>query len=212
MLGLGALRFIIVFILLGLVGLYLNLHQDLATPTKRPFSEFPIAQGQWLMVSEAEFSDSVLKVLKASDYISRQYKDATGSQVGLYVGYHSGVKGGGGIHSPKHCLPGSGWYEVSTKQEVLFADATPIHIVRAIYQKGDRKELFVYWFQVRERSLSDEYSLKLAEITNSALYRRRDSTFIRISVPFETDEPKAHALANQFIRDFQPTIKSFLPS
>lgn len=209
---LGARRFLIVFLLLAVVGLYINLHEDVATPTKRSFSDFPSVQGQWQMVSQAEFSDSVLKVLKASDYISRQYRGSDGASVGLYVGYHSGGKDSGGIHSPKHCLPGSGWYEASTRRERLPIANGSLNIVRAIYQKGDQKELFVYWFQVRDRSLSNEYALKLAEISNSAIFRRRDSTFIRISVPFETDEQKASAVANQFIRDFNPIIKSFLPS
>lgn len=209
---LGARRFLIVFLLLTLVGLYINLHEDVATPTKRSFSEFPAKQGQWQMVSQAEFTDSVLKVLKASDYVSRQYVGSDGVMVGLYVGYHSGGKDSGGIHSPKHCLPGSGWYEASTRRERLPVENGSLNVVRAMYQKGDQKELFVYWFQVRDRSLSDEYALKLAEISNSAFFRRRDSTFIRVSVPFETDEKKASAAANQFIRDFNPIIISFLPS
>lgn len=210
MIGKG--RFIMVYILLAIVGLYINLHADVMVPTNRPFSEFPVQTGPWRITGQSEFSESVLNVLKPTDYIARQYGNSEGLKVGLYIGYHGGGKESGGIHSPKHCLPGSGWYEVSTRQDSLDLGKERINLVRAVYQKGESKEMFLYWFQVRDHSLSDEYSLKAAEIANSFLYRRRDSTFVRISVPFETDEAKARAIGEQFIRYFHPVIRAFLPA
>jgi EpsI family protein len=204
-------RFIVVYTLLGITALYLFTHADTAVPMNKPFSEFPVRVGTWQMTAQHQFSDDVLGVLKPADYLSRQYAAPDGRQVSLYLGYHSGGKDSGPIHSPKHCLPGGGWYEVSTEKVVADAGATKINLVRAIYQKGESKELFLYWFQVRDNSLDNEYSLKLAEILNSLTSRRRDSTFVRISVPFETDRDKAVALGMQFIRDFQPVIREFLP-
>ena len=210
MIGKG--RFILVFILLAVAGLYINLHADVAVPTNKPFSEFPVQAGPWRMTAQSEFSENVLNVLKPTDYISRQYNGSDGAKVGLYIGYHGGGKESGGIHSPKHCLPGSGWYEVSTRRDTFDIGTERINLVRAVYQKGESREMFLYWFQVRDRSLSDEYSLKAAEIANSFLHRRRDSTFVRISVPFETDEAKARAVGEQFIRDVHPVIRAFLPA
>lgn len=163
------------------------------------------------MSNRTEFSADVLGVLKPTDYLYSQYKDSSGKTVSLYIGYHSGGKNSGGIHSPKHCLPGSGWYEASTSRGTLAIPGGTINLVRALYQKGDSKELFIYWFQVRDRSLSDEYSLKLAEIMNSALYRRRDASFIRVSVPVESGIDQATARGEQFIRDFEPKFREFLP-
>ena len=205
-------RFIVVYAPLIVVGLYINLHADITVPTNRPFSEFPVQNGPWRMTGQTEFSENILNVLKPTDYIARQYGGSDGSKVGLYIGYHGGGKESGGIHSPKHCLPGSGWYEVSTRRDSLTVGNGKINLVRAVYQKGESKEMFLYWFQVRDHSLSDEYSLKAAEIANSFLHRRRDSTFVRISVPFETDEARARAIGEQFIRDFHPVIRSFLPA
>jgi EpsI family protein len=205
-------RFIIVFVLLAIAGLFINLHADITVPINKPFVMFPTLNRTWLMTSQAEFSENVLNVLKPTDYLSRQYQGDNGARVGLYIGYHGGGKGSGGIHSPKNCLPGSGWYEVSSKRLHLEVNGDRINLVRAVYQKGDYNELFLYWFQVKGKTLSDEYSLKLAEITNSVLYRRRDSAFIRVSVPFESDEQRANAVAERFVRDFVPVIREFLPS
>lgn len=204
-------RFIIIYLLFGTLALYLHLHADLQVPANKPFSEFPRTVAEWRMTSQSEFSAGVLSVLKAADYFSRQYTDTAGNRVSLYLGYYSGGKDSGGIHSPKHCLPGSGWFELWTKRGMLDLQTGPLRVVRAVYQKGGQKEFYLYWFQVRGRSLSDEYSLKLAEITNSLLYRRRDAAFIRISVPFDTDQGKAVRVAERFARVFYPSIQEFLP-
>lgn len=206
-----AYPFIIVNILFAAVGLYINLHQDLQVPINKSFDQFPVAISGWRVVGESYLSDRVQKVLKATDILSRLYAQAEGKQVGLYIGYHGGGKGTGGIHSPRHCLPGSGWYEVSTRRTQLDVAGERINLVQAVYQKGSEREAFLYWFQARNKTINDEYSLKLAEITNSALYRRRDTAFIRISVPFETDQQEAMALGERFMRDMFPTIREFLP-
>jgi len=193
------------------VGLYLNVHQDILVPMNTSFSKFPTVIGGWHMTGESYLSDSVQKVLKATDTVSRQYVSDDGKSVSLYIGYHGGGKESGEIHSPKHCLPGSGWFEVSSERTRLELNGETLNLVRAVYQNADSKELFLYWFQARNKSLNDEYSLKLAEITNSLLYRRRDASFIRISVPFGSDQQVTLATGERFIRDFYPTIRKFLP-
>ncbi|MFZ3209103.1 MAG: exosortase A [Geobacteraceae bacterium] len=205
-------KYIIVCLLLIVAGLYLNLHKDITVPMNRPLDQFPRTVSGWRMTGESTISDNVQKVLKATDVLSRQYVFSEGKQVNLYIGYHGGGKESGGIHSPKHCLPGSGWYEVSSRRNHFEVNGERINLVRAVYQKGESKEMFIYWFHVKGRTLSEEYSLKLAEITNSILYRRRDSAFVRISVPFEADEQGAAAIGERFIKDFFPAIREFLPN
>jgi EpsI family protein len=205
-------RFIAVYLLLLAAGLYLHLHRDLGVPIKKPFDSFPGVVSQWRMVGESPLSAEVQAVLKASDVLRREYVNRQGEKVELYIGYHDGGERSGEIHSPKHCLPGSGWLELSSARTELPAGGEKLNLVRAVYQKGESRELFLYWFQVRGRSLSEEYSLKLAEIANSALYRRRDASFIRIAVPFQADEQRAAAIGERFVSDFLPAIQEFLPS
>jgi exosortase D (VPLPA-CTERM-specific) len=204
-------RFASVYFLLALVALFLNFHADKDVPTSKPLSEFPQQVAGWTMSGHNEFSANILKVLKPTDYLSRVYRRADGTKVELYVGYHNGGKGTGGIHSPKHCLPGSGWFEVSSEKIVLPTPSGNRDLVRAVYQKGGSKEMFLYWFQMMDRSITDEYALKLTEIKNSLLYQRRDQTFIRISLPFDQDEARTMGAGAAFVRDFDGPIREFLP-
>lgn len=207
----GRVNFLVVYLLLIATGLYLALHRDLGTPMKRPFRQFPGAVSRWQMTDEASLSAQIQETLKASDVLMRQYANEKGERVNLYIGYHDGGKESGEIHSPRNCLPGSGWFQVSSVQSRLPLYGG-LNLVRAVYQKGETKELFLYWFQVRGESMTQEYRLKVSEILNSALYRRRDAALVRVSVPFSGSETEAAALADRFVSDFYPTIRSFLPS
>ena len=205
-------HFVIVYILLAAAGLYVNFHDDITVPVKRSFEEFPLSVHGWRVVSQGQFSERVLDKLKPTDYLSRTYAGNDGRPVSLYIGYHGGGREGGGVHSPKHCLPGSGWSEASSKRTNLAVGGKNINLVEAVYQKGEDRELFLYWFQVRGNSLSEEFSLKLSEITGSLLYRRTDTSFVRISVPVLGSLEQSVAVGEQFIRDFYPVILQFLPS
>lgn len=207
----GRGRFVIVYVLLIAAGLYLYLHSDVTVPINKPLAQFPTTVSKWHMIGESYLSDNVQQVLKATDVLYRQYAGSDGRQVSLYIGYHGGGKGTGGIHSPKHCLPGSGWYELSSQRSQLDVGGKKLNLVRAVYQKGEGKELFLYWFAVKNKTLNDEYSLKMAEITNSMLYRRRDTAFVRVSIPFETDERGALEAVERFIKDFYPVMQIYLP-
>ena len=204
-------KFVSVFILLAAAALYLNLHKDLEVPINKTFDQFPRVVSGWRMTQEFAMPDNIQKVLKASDTLTRRYATAEGKTVDLYIGYHGGGKESGEIHSPKQCLPGGGWFELSTKRRVLDVSGTKVNLVQAVYQKGDSRQLFLYWFQVQDWTISDEYSLKIAEIKNSIINRRRDASFIRISIPFESDELGAVATGERFVRDFMPPLREFLP-
>jgi EpsI family protein len=205
-------RFLTVYLLIAAAALYISLHADVTVPVNAPLESFPAMIGGWRMTSQIELDEAVIDTLRPTDYLERTYEGRDGGTVELYIGYHGGGKESGEIHSPKHCLPGSGWQEDSSIRTQMNIDGRKINLVRAVYQKGETEELFYYWYQVGEHTLSDMYSLKLAQIADSILHNRRDAAFVRISVPVQADETRASADGKKFIQDFYPTIRKFLPS
>ena len=53
-------------------------------PPREPFSRFPFQISSWRGQDTERFSDEVMKVLGADDYLSRFYRDQRAT-VGLYV-------------------------------------------------------------------------------------------------------------------------------
>ena len=204
-------RFFVVYVLLLGAIFFIYFHEDVSVPVNRPLAEIPTRLGSWRMLSQAQFDENILAVLKPTDYLSRVYIDEARNRVSFYLGYHGSGPESGPIHSPKHCLPGSGWQLFSTKEKKLSLGGENISMVQAVYQNGDVRELFLYWFQVRGESITNEYVLKFTEIKNSILSSRRDSAFIRFSVSFEDDLDAAVAVGERFIKDFYPEISAVLP-
>lgn len=204
------LRILAVALLIGCAGLFIRFYSDVATPLNRPFSEFPAAVDQWRAVRDWRFSDRTLEVLQPSDYLARKYAGPEGKAVELYIGYHDGGPEAGAIHSPKNCLPGSGWYLESEKQRRIPVQGRELEVVSAVYRRGEKRTVFYYWFQVCGRPVTNEYALKMGEILGSVTSRRRDTAFVRISADGRGEV--AESAVTRFVSDFYPTIQSFLPS
>ncbi len=204
-------RFIILYLLLGVAALYVYTRSEASVPVNKLLALFPQQAGEWTMTGQARFDERVLAVLLPTDYLSRRYESDSGEQVSLYIGYHDGGPNSGPIHSPKQCLPGSGWNYLENEIKHVNHKDHVIPYVSAIYQKDTEKQLFLYWFQVRDQILTNEYMLKLGMVKNSMLSNRRDSSFIRLSVMVSDGEEKATETGEKFIRDFYPAIREALP-
>lgn len=205
------LRVGIVLILLAGAALFVNFHKDLEVPLARPFSEFPIAHNGWRMAAQSNFSDDILDLLRPTEYLSRRYVRADGASVDMYMSYFDGSPEGGRIHSPKNCLPGGGWTELSSERIGMNIDGEAVNLVRAVYGSGESKEVLYYWFEMRGQTISDEFTLKMAEIRGSMFHRRRDQSFIRISVQAKDDLGITQKRIENFLMDFYPVIRGYLP-
>ncbi|MBW2477062.1 MAG: EpsI family protein [Deltaproteobacteria bacterium] len=207
----GLFRYLSVYVLLGITALFIYTHETIAVPVNRPLQEIPSELNGWTMEWQSRFSQQMLESLQPTDYLYRSYIDHEGHKVALYIGYHSGGPESGPIHSPKHCLPGSGWFEISEKQVDIRVGDSLLPIVQAIYQKGNQKELFIYYFLVKGKVLTNEYALKFAEIKNSILYKRKDSAFIRVSLPVQGSDDQAISVAESFTKMIHTHIQDVLP-
>jgi EpsI family protein len=206
------LRVAVVLVLLAGAALFMNFHKDLEVPLARPFAEFPIAHNGWHMAAQSNFSEDILNLLRPTEYLSRRYVRSDGASVDMYLSYFDGSPEGGRIHSPKNCLPGGGWTELSSERIEMNIAGEAVNLVRAVYGSGESKEVLYYWFAMRGQTISDEFSLKLAEIKGSIIHRRRDQSFIRISVQARDDVGITQKRIEDFLMDFYPVIREYLPS
>jgi EpsI family protein len=80
-----------------------------AIPPSKPLSAFPRAIGEWRIVREGGIEKDERDILRADDYLTRQYAAPGGKEASLFVAYFQSQRAGQTPHSPKNCLPGSGW-------------------------------------------------------------------------------------------------------
>jgi EpsI family protein len=181
-----------------------------AVPLKQSFSTFPLFLQGW-SGREFQFSDVVLEKLRVSEYMSREYVKPP-HQLGLYIGYYSMQKEGAQIHSPKHCLPGSGWQNISEKTGSTDVPGLGVvKYVESVYQKGDEKEVFVYWYRMKNAYITGDYELKTRMILNSIIYRRNDAAFVRLSAPVRGSVEDTVKVLQGFMTEVLPLLKDYLP-
>ena len=88
-------------------------------------------------------------VLGAGDFLLRVYQDSSRRQpyVDLFLAYFPSQRTGDTIHSPKHCLPGSGWLPVESSRVTLALPGhSPFLANRYVIAKGTDRQLVLYWY------------------------------------------------------------------
>lgn len=179
-------------------------------PLKKPFSAFPLQVQGWVG-KDFGFDEVILDKLKVSEYLSREYVKPP-HRVGMYVGYYTSQREGAQIHSPKHCLPGGGWLIVSEqRRSAELTGFGKVDYVESVYQKGGEKEVIVYWYQMKDSTVTGDYGLKLRMILNSLRYQRNDGAFIRLSAPVQGTDQETVATLRNFMQEVMPLLKEHLP-
>ena len=154
-------------------------------PRCKPLAEFPTSIGDWRMVREGAIEQEDKDVLRADDYLTRQYAAAPGESANLFVAYFQSQRAGQTPHSPKNCLPGSGWtWSVADTIPVDIAGRRqPIEINRYIVSKGDDHAVVLYWYQSRDRVVASEYRAALFTAWDALRTNRTDTELVRVVAP-----------------------------
>lgn len=208
-------RVVTVVLLMEALAFYALASRPETAPPVEPLLLFPSVIGDWLIYRDFPIEKEVLEVLKADDTLNRFYVNQTTRQVaGLYIAYFRTQRYGQAPHSPKNCLPGSGWEPL--KEDFLSLRVPgwdkPITVNRYVVQHGDQKSVTLYWYQSHNRVIATEYAAKIWAVVDSVRYRRSDTALVRIIVPvgpagLETAEQTAAA----FVEAAFPALLRQLP-
>ncbi len=171
-------RFTIFLLLLVSGGLLVNAWAFLgeAQVNRKQLNSFPKQIENWEQVGgDEQFDERTMAVLKASDYLLRNYRTDDGRVLNFYVGYYASQRDGATYHSPLNCLPGAGWVMSDPDRVTISPKGRPAFVAnKYIIQNGDHKELLIYWYQGRGRAVASEYWGKIYTVIDSVRRRRSD--------------------------------------
>ena len=175
----------------------------------------PPALGQWRQRRpDSRFDRETEAVLKADDYVLREYALPDGGVASLYVGYYSTQRAGSTYHSPLNCMPGSGWTlsEPATVQIAPADGSPPFEANRYVIQNASERHALVYWYQGRGRATASEYRDKLYTVWDSLRRRRSDGAMVRVIVPIGRSEEESLRLAASLAAEVAPELARFVPN
>ena len=209
------LRFLTVLVLLSATALILlRRGTSERTVQSEPLADVPSIIEGWSSYDQPIDSET-LEVLGNGEFLSRIYTHNGAPAIGLFIAYFASQRTGATMHSPRNCLPGSGW-DFESSQYVNLADANgKIHRVgEYIIANGDRRQIVIYWYQAHGRSVANEYMAKAYLVSDAIRMNRTDGALVRVVTAIAGNEgqPAARARAEGFVAQLMPTLPRFIPN
>jgi EpsI family protein len=212
----NSMRFglLLAVILLGGLGVNAWGYLGEAKVQRSELKAFPRKVAVWEQIgSDERFDAQTESVLRADDYLLRNYRSAEGRVASFYVGYYATQRNGATYHSPLNCLPGAGWNMSAPATMVIKpTDGRPaFEANRYLIQNGRDKQLMIYWYQGRGRAVASEYWGKIYTVLDSLRRRRSDGSMVRVTVPVGSSESAAIETAGKFAADISTVLPEFVP-
>jgi EpsI family protein len=207
-------RIVTVFLVLQTAVLYSSIRTEYVPPS-RALAQVPRQLGPWNMVAEGYVDKETQAVLRADDTLNRVYKDSsTGAESSLFVAAFRTQRNGKAPHSPKNCLPGAGWTQLTSDHFPIDVGlAAPILVNRYVIVRGDERNLVLYWYQSRDRVVADEFKAKFWVVADAMRLNRTDTALVRVIVNVSNNNVEAATgAATGFVRSFFDTLRQYLPA
>jgi EpsI family protein len=205
---------IVAVVLLGGTALLHGMSHGEAVVARQPLKDLPYSFGDWTG-QELPLEQRVVLAASVSDYTNRLYLNSANQGVFLYIGYYASQRTGDTIHSPKNCLPGSGWEPIHQGYaKITLADGHPIVVNNYVIAQGLQRDLVFYWYQGRGRVIASEYWGKFWMISDAITRNRTDGALVRLITPIANDQDATSAQARlvNFAKVLYPHLSEFIPN
>ncbi|MBZ5515332.1 MAG: EpsI family protein [Acidobacteriia bacterium] len=209
-------RFWVVLALLVGTALFLRSRSHAENlPARQALASFPARVADWTSRGDILISDDIRKILGEGDFMQRVYARSPGEPpIEFFLAYFPSQRTGSSFHSPKNCLPGSGWEPVESSHIPLRrADGQVVLVNRYILQRGSNRLFVLYWYQSQGRAVASEYWAKFYQVMDAIGKNRTDGALVRVSTPqalgesVESSQKRAMAYAEEIV----PILPQFIP-
>jgi EpsI family protein len=193
-------------------------------PERTSFESFPLDLEDWHCAGKQTIEPETLRQLGATDYLICDYTRAGYEPVGVYIGYHAsqvyedgtGYGGENSIHPPSHCLPGSGWNIIDSRNVVLDVPGLPQQgaaVKRLLVARGEARQLVYYWYQTQGRVLAEDWQKIVFVGYDRATRGRTDGALVRFTIPLfrDTNEERAERSFQEVARLVLPQLAPYIP-
>jgi EpsI family protein len=208
-------RVLTVVLLLQAGAFYAIARRPENVPRVGPLASFPAALGNWHMLQDLPIEKETLDVLRADDILNRRYGNAEqNADLFFFIAFFKTQRTGQSPHSPKNCLPGSGWEQITADRPLVNVPGWPsaIQVNRYVVEHGNDKSVVLYWYQSHNRVIASEYAAKFWLVADAIRYHRSDTALVKIVVPIRNDDiAAATAVGIEFTKEMFPSLLRQLP-
>jgi EpsI family protein len=169
----------------------------------RPLAQVAASIAGWSAVRDEKLDERTVSVLKATEYLERRYAKGD-RQLDLFVAWYAQQRAGESMHSPKHCLPGSGWEIWRHGTAEFEMDGATVRINNYGIENSGVRKVMLYWYHSADRVVASEYLGKLLLARDTLVTGRSEGSIVSIILP---DMPGAVEEGITFAKGAIPEIQ-----
>ena len=178
-------RFLPAIVLGAGCAMLFGIREQLKMPPRAPMTQVQLSAPGYAS-TDIEVAEQEREVAGMSDYVMRSFqRDSLDPGFSVYVGYYDYQQQGKTIHSPKNCLPGAGWEQLSASVQSVKVGERAYPVNRYLLANKGAQALVYYWYQGRGRVEANEYRVKWNLLRDAALHGRTEEALVRIVVPLD---------------------------
>lgn len=172
----------------------------------------PSEIGGWEAMRSYALEASVADYLQPDSYVDREYAHKSQGRISLFAAYFKSLKSGYGPHSPKACLPGSGWLVKGNREISSAVPGGAIPVNEYWMVKGGTEILVRYWYQNRRHVWAPEIMAKVYLLPDMIRLGRSEIALVRVIARVNGgDIDAARSSTENFIQAAFPVIRDRLP-
>jgi EpsI family protein len=177
-------------------------------------ARFPTLAGNWQTSSRGAGAPEAIESLRPDRLLDLSYSSrGAGGPANLFVAwYRSQLAGNAQPHSPRMCLPGSGWMPIRTGEARIDTADGSIQVNRWLVANGAQHAAVLYWYQKPRRVIPGEWSVKFWLAADALRDHRTDLAFVRVVVwPNAGGDEGALRDASTFASLVYPQLHDWMP-
>jgi EpsI family protein len=157
----------------------------------------------WTATGDETLPPNTLHSLAPSAYLVRNYRQGN-SQLGLFIAFYAQQRAGDSMHSPKHCLPGSGWEIWKHDSAFIPVRGMQVQVNKYSIQNSGSRMIMFYWYESKTRIVASEYIGKILLARDTLLSGHTAGSIVRIMLP---DTPTADQQGVAFATRLIPEVE-----
>jgi EpsI family protein len=170
-------------------------------------SQFPLRHGEWV-AEQLPIAAGVVDILRPDAIFNAIYSNPQGDQVDLFFSYFAGENTQGGVHSPRNCMPGSGWVILKTEPRSIPIGNGVIPASRLYVKYGQALRVVDYWYITSHGETANDYTLKFYTMVSALQFKPTDVAFVRFVSPADST---SLAQLDQFEQEMSQQVYTLLP-
>jgi len=168
-------------------------------------SNFPKEVDGWTS-QDVPLGKRVYDLLETDNLIMRNYTNAQGQTVNLYIIYSQTNRKV--AHPPEICLQGDG-AAITRKKTVTLTDS--ITATELLLDKDNSHEITLYWYKAGPKFTNNFIKQQLDMSFKIITGQKTSIAMIRLIAEYKGDEEEALTMLRSFTRSIEPLLERYLP-